>query len=197
MGDPYADKNGVLFNKLSCDDGEILKQQERIYTASRIIELSEKPIDGNFDLKHLQAIHQYVFQDVYSWAGDLRNVAISKGNTMFCPVENIVSYSQIVFDELKAEEWLRQENMCTFCKKGAYYFGEVNMIHPFREGNGRTQRLFFQQLADAAGYSLDFRKITTKQMLNAAIRSAKVDNNGFYEILANSIALKIKMSRSR
>lgn len=112
-------------------------------------------------------------------------------------MENIVSYSEALFKQLKNDHYLRGLDMCAFCQKGAYYFGEINMIHPFREGNGRTQRVFLQFLAKAAGYLLDFKSLTVRQMENASIRSASVDNKGFYDILKKSVRMDKKMSQSR
>jgi cell filamentation protein len=190
MRDPYIYENGILVNKFRCETKDELDEQEKWFTTSRIIEITEKPIVGNFDLIHLQKIHAYIFQDVYAWAGELRTVTITKGNTMFCPVENINSYSKTIFKQLKEANYLKQLNTEAFCQQGAYYLGEVNMIHPFREGNGRSQRLFFQYLAKKAGYELNFKDITAKQMQKASIRSAAIDNKGFYEIFKKAIAPK-------
>lgn len=197
MKDPYTDENGVLRNKLHCKNQTELEELEKMLTLSRIVELQEKPIKGNYDLKHLQKIHEYIFQDIYEWAGQLRTVVISKGQTLFCPTENIESYGQTIFEQLKEDKNLRGMDMYDFCKKGAYYLGEINMIHPFREGNGRTQREFMKSLAQNAGYELNFKYITEKQMKEASIRSATIDSKGLYEILKKSITLQKQRSRSR
>lgn len=73
----------VLKNKMGIRDMEQLHETERKLTMLRILELLDKPVRGAFDLRHLQAIHAYIFRDVYDWAGELRKVDIAKGN-MFC-----------------------------------------------------------------------------------------------------------------
>lgn len=83
MRDPYISENGVLLNKLHCRTQEELQEQEKWFSVSRIIELLENPVKGSFDLKHLQEIHRYIFQDVYPWAGEIRTVTIAKRNTLF------------------------------------------------------------------------------------------------------------------
>jgi Protein involved in cell division len=197
MRDPYINENGVLKNKLQCETKEELEETEKILAIARIIELNENPIRGNYDLKHLQKIHEYIFQDVYEWAGEIRIINIAKGNTLFCPVENIEIYSQTVFDQLEKDKYLKNETEYDFCKKGAEYLGEINMIHPFREGNGRTQREFIKLLGQDAGYEINFKYIKEKQMKEASIRSVTTDNKGFYEILKKSITVKREKSRSR
>lgn len=197
MRDPYTDENGILRNKLQCQTQSELDELEKMLTFTRIVELQEDPVKGNYDLDHLKKIHQYIFQDIYEWAGKLRTVDISKGQTMFCPTENIESYGQTIFEQLKKDKYLKEMDMYDFCKKGAYYLGEINMIHPFREGNGRTQREFMKSLAQNAGYELNFKYITEKQMKAASIRSATTDSKGLYDILKNSITNQKQRSRSR
>jgi len=197
MKDPYINENGVLRNKLHCTNQTELEELEKMLTLLRIVELQEKPIKGNYDLKHLKKIHEYIFQDIYEWAGKLRTVDISKGETLFCPTENIESYGQTIFEQLKVDKNLQGMDVYNFCKKGAYYLGEINMIHPFREGNGRTQREFIKILAQEAGYEINFKYITEKQMKEASIRSATIDSKGLYEILKKSITLQKQRSRSR
>ena len=197
MKDPYINENGVLRNKLHCTNQTELEELEKMLTLLRIVEIQEKPIKGKYDLKHLQKIHEYIFQDIYEWAGKLRTVDISKGETLFCPTENIESYGQTIFEQLKVDKNLQGMDVYNFCKKGAYYLGEINMIHPFREGNGRTQREFMKSLAQNAGYELNFKYITEKQMKDASIRSATIDSKGLYDILKNSITNQKQRSRSR
>ena len=85
------------------------------------------------DIKHLQAIHRYIFQDVYDWAGKVRTVDIAKGN-MFCNVRFISGQADEIFTKLKEEKYLAGLDEETFIKRLAYYFSEINALHPFREG---------------------------------------------------------------
>jgi cell filamentation protein len=130
---------------------------------------------GNFDTAHLRAIHRYLFQDVFPWAGELRVVNISKGNTNFGPAIHIGSALTELFERLAKEKQLTGLSAFKFVERSAFYLGEINAIHPFREGNGRTQREFIRQLALHAGHplswSLEGTGFTQQQMIDASILS--------------------------
>jgi cell filamentation protein len=104
-------------------------------------------------------IHQYLFQDVYEWAGEVRSVDIIMGDSRFCNVRQIQSYSNTIFSALAAEKYLINLEPKVCASRLAHYLSEINAIHPFREGNGRVQRLFISQLAEHAGYSLDYSSL--------------------------------------
>ena len=146
----------VLKNKAGIADQALLDEYEGDFTAIRLLELTQNPVAGSFDLAHLCKIHQYLFQDVYEWAGEVRSVDIVRGDSRFCNVRQIQSYSNIVFNALAAEKYLLSLEPNVFANRLAHYLSEINAIHPFREGNGRVQRLFISQVAEHAGYSLDF-----------------------------------------
>ena len=146
----------VLKNKAGITDQDQLDEYEGDFTAIRLLELTQNPVEGSFDLAHLCKIHQYLFQDVYEWAGEVRTVDIIRGDSRFCNVRHIQSYSNTVFSALAAEKYLVNLEPKVFANRLAHYLSEINAIHPFREGNGRVQRLFISQLAEQAGYSLDY-----------------------------------------
>ena len=146
----------VLKNKAGITDQEQLDEFEGDFTAIRLLELTQNPVEGSFDLAHLCKIHQYLFQDVYEWAGEVRTVDIIRGDSRFCNVRHIQSYSNTVFSALAAEKYLVSLEPKVFAHRLAHYLSEINAIHPFREGNGRVQRLFISQLAEHANYSLDY-----------------------------------------
>ena len=146
----------VLKNTAGITDQDQLDEYEGDFTAIRLLELTQSPVAGSFDLTHLCKIHQYLFQDVYEWAGEVRSVDIVRGDSRFCNVRQIQSYSNIVFKALAAEKYLLSLEPKVFAKRLAHYLSEINAIHPLREGNGRVQRLFISQVAEHAGYSLDF-----------------------------------------
>jgi cell filamentation protein len=146
----------VLKNKAGITDQDQLDEYEGDFTAIRLLELTQNPVEGSFDLAHLCKIHQYLFQDVYEWAGEVRTVDIIRGDSRFCNVRHIQSYSNTVFSALTAEKYLVNLKPKVFANRLAHYLSEINAIHPFREGNGRVQRLFISQLAEHAGYSLDY-----------------------------------------
>ena len=116
-------------------------------------------------------MHKEIFQDVYSWAGTVRNVNISKGNSLFCPAENIHHYVQNIFDKLKKETYFKGLPKEEFCHKAAELFGDINALHPFREGSDRTQKEFIYHLAKNAGYELDLNKADKSQYMKASIES--------------------------
>lgn len=169
----YPDSD-ILINNLSIHDADKLHEAERKLTMLRLIDLLDKPVAGTFNFKHLQTIHKYIFQDIYPWAGKLRTVDIAKSN-MFCKVQFIELQANEIFQKLKNDDYLEELSKNEFAKKAAYYFSEINALHPFREGNGRTQREFVRQLASKSGYVLHFATISEQEMMAASIDSFVCD----------------------
>lgn len=159
MGDPYADPvTGVLFNKLGLRTASELETAEREITHVALILLRESPVQPSYDLAHLQTMHERIFGDIYEWAGQIRTVAIAKEN-LFCLPQYLESSAADIFGALREENFLRDVDRESFVGRLAHYLGEVNAVHPFREGNGRAQRAFFEQLAHDAGYTLDWQRL--------------------------------------
>jgi cell filamentation protein len=154
----------VLKNKAGITDQDQLDEYEGDFTAIRLLELTQNPVEGSFDLAHLCKIHQYLFQDVYDWAGEVRTVDIIRGDSRFCNVRHIQSYSNTVFSALAAEKYLVNLEPKVFAHRLAHYLSEINAIHPFREGNGRVQRLFISQLAEHAGNYLDYSALDQAEL---------------------------------
>lgn len=157
----------ILINKLGIKDNKALNKAEREITAMRVSQIKENARKGCFDLKHLQEIHKFIFRDIYTWAGQLRTVNIAKGN-QFCNCMYIESGSKPIFDKLREENYLIGTQPVDICEKLAYYLGEINVIHPFREGNGRAQRVFLESLAQVAGYHVDFTSVSGPEMIEAS-----------------------------
>ena len=171
-GDCYLDpETGVLRNRLGITDEQRLAQAEASLVAWRSYELSQKPLAGDFDLAHLQAIHRHLFGDVYDWAGEIRTIDLAKGNTYFAHHPYIVSASRPIFEPLKKERYLQGLNPAAFSERAADYLGEINALHPFREGNGRAQREFINHLAWASGYTIDWSAIHPDELMQASIES--------------------------
>lgn len=181
----YPDSE-TLINKLNIRDPEKLCEAERRLTMLRLNDLLERPISGKFDLKHLQDIHYYIFQDIYAWAGKIRTVDIAKSN-MFCKVQFISGQAQEIFGSLKEERYLAGLSRSEFVKKAAYYFSEINALHPFREGNGRAQREFVRELALQQGHVLHFSRVGTQEMLEAS-KESFLCKYGKMEKLSDKIA---------
>lgn len=178
----------VLKNKLNILDQNELKIAEREITALRTAQALTTRIEGNFDFKHLAQIHRFLFGDIYEWAGTIRTVNISKGN-QFCLCQFIQEQMDEVFKKLKKEYYLIDCNdKNEVAKRLAYYLGEINSIHPFREGNGRAQRMFVEHLAAYLGYRLDFMKISSHEMLEASARSFMSDYTLMEELMIRALS---------
>ena len=174
----------VLKNNLNIQNLDILYKAERDFSSIRQAELYKKGVTGDFSLEHLCSIHKQLFQDIYPWAGEIRTVDISKG-TIFCLVQFIESQFSFIYRQLKKENFLMDiTDKKEMAKRLSYYLGEINMIHPFREGNGRTQRIYIEQLCMNNGrFEIDFTEVSKDEMISASIQSANQNN----ELLENLI----------
>lgn len=188
--DPYYYDNGTLRNRFGVRDRDELAAIEYEITAVRIAEIERSPLDGGFDLTHLQAVHRYLFGDVYEWAGELRTVEISKGDAMFCLVRFIVPASEQVFAsvptvlrDLRSGGGLGPVSL-------ADLYADVNALHPFREGNGRAQRAFIGLLCRKVGVRLDWGEISAGGNLAASLAAHRGDNSGF------QVALQLAANQS-
>ncbi|MBV9266911.1 MAG: Fic/DOC family protein [Acidobacteriaceae bacterium] len=187
--DPYVDPiSGVLRNRLGITDEAALEKSEAAHVAIRSFELTQKPLKGGFDLAHLQAIHRYLFQDVYEWAGELRAIDISKGGHMFAHHTHIQSAAAPIFRQLAEEKHLAGMGPDAFSNRAAHYLGELNALHPFREGNGRAQREFISHLAYANGYDIAWQNVKRADMLDASIRSFMGDNSKLATIIRENLS---------
>jgi cell filamentation protein len=167
-GDPYTDPvTGVLRNELGLSTAAALEAAEREITHAALISLRETPVRPAYDLGHLREVHRRIFGDIYDWAGRVRTVAIAKGS-MFCPPQYIEPSAAETFRQLRAENFLRGLERDPFIDRLTYYLGEVNAVHPFREGNGRTQRAFFEQLANDAGFTLPWQHLDADRNIAAS-----------------------------
>jgi cell filamentation protein len=162
---------GVLINKVGITDAQALDAFEADATAIRMFELFQDPVPGSFDVDHVKQIHRHLFQDVFDWAGEFRLVDISRGTSRFANFLLIEGYLSKCLGQLSQEKWLVGMLPHEFTSRLAFYMGEINAVHPFREGNGRVQRLFCSQLAQRAGYFVDFESISQDQMYVAMIAS--------------------------
>lgn len=152
--DPYLDlEHGLLRNRLALTDRAELARVEAGATAIRLAELETHDLPGHYDLAHLQAFHRHLFGDVYDWAGELRTVSIGKG-MLFCLPGQLFPSGEALFAQLARRRFLRGLERTAFVDDLAGFLGELNALHPFREGNGRTQRAFCGQLARAAGHPI-------------------------------------------
>jgi cell filamentation protein len=180
----------VLINRFNIRDYKKLQITERKLSYAKITYLSANPFKGVFDLKYLQKIHRYIFEDIYAWAGMIRGGQFFfKDETEFCRAEMIYIYANDIFGKLRNEKWLRGCSRVNFIERMSYYMGEINALHPFREGNGRTQRVFFEELARRARYEVNFGRSNTDELLTADIAAYNKDYEPLITLLDHKIVL--------
>lgn len=167
--DPYCYKGtGVLRNKAGLRGAEALEAFELEMTTLR----AEEPLpDGRFGPAHYRAVHRHLFQDVYSWAGRYRTVRTSKGGNPFCFPEHIPSQMDALFAQVRAGPCFAEPNRAAFIAAAAELLGELNAIHPFREGNGRSQLAFMHLIGLQAGHPFDFARVERETFLPAMVAS--------------------------
>jgi len=197
-------------NKFGILNPAALEKVIRSTTRLRAESLKTSPIDGDFDLDHLRAIHHHLFQDVYDWAGELRLVDFHRNEalfstangateackslpadlgppTQFTSAAGIASECRQLFDELAAEGRLCGLDRPGFVERGVYFLSEVFRIHPFRDGNGRTTRTFFHQLAAQAGWDLDLDRIAHVRRHVSAYRAHCGDPSELTDLFDQSL----------
>jgi len=190
--DPHSEQGTACpRNFFGTTDYETLSRTERIFSLQRLHELERAGVTGSFDLAHLRGIHRYLFQDVFQWAGEVRQVGMAKvGGFPFAPPMHIASALTEALTKLKAENFLRGLDAATFSERAAYYLGEINAIHPFREGNGRTQREFVRQLAQQAGHTISWAGISQAENVTASILShTSGDNSGLARMIRTAMVM--------
>lgn len=156
--DPYTEVSGVLRNRLGITDQNTLEAVERAAAFQRIVQLEQNPIDGVFDFGHLQAIHRYILQDVYEWAGELRTsdtgaFGIPHARPQFLTEELDRVFAQIAAGAPSSTD----RNAATDAIAG--HWSELTLVHPFRDGNSRSQRVFFDQMFRHAGWAVDWADV--------------------------------------
>ncbi len=187
--DPYLyPGTDVLKNLRDIRDPDILSRFEAEATSRRIIQLISAPVPGKFDTARLKAIHKHIFQDVYAWAGQFRTVNISKGGHPFGAAAFVESALNDLLQKLSAENYLQAVDPKVFASRAGYFLSEINAAHPFREGNGRTQREFIRELGRQAGFVVDWSRITPDQMIAASRESFQTgDSSALSELISASM----------
>jgi cell filamentation protein len=160
----------VLRNKFNETDPVRLTAKEEFASRERIRELAVSPIAGEFNYDHMKAIHRYVFQDVYEWAGEERIGPVGQfmtkdGHSYYGAGPALTSAAEAEYAKLAGTNFLRDLEPAAFVDELAERWGELNVIHSFREGNTRSQFVFFSQLAEQAGYRIDAEKFVPEASL--------------------------------
>ncbi len=171
VSDPYCyPGTTVLKNLPGLRDQRALDGFETAITAQR----ADEPLPaGRLSVRHYCAVHRHLFQDVYAWAGRFRTVRIAKEGSAFCYPEHIGPQMARLFASLRRQDFLKHRSAAQFAKGAAAFLSTLNAIHPFREGNGRTQTSFLVLLAVRADHPLDVQRLMPEEFLAAMIASFK------------------------
>jgi len=180
------DGTACLINKFGIRDDKELEAAEGIITASNASLLEQQPMPGWYNFAHYKAIHRFLFGDIYEWAGKIRDINLSKQCTHFVPAHEIERVGGALFARI-------QNNLSKplpykrYAAQLAQFYHDVNMLHPFREGNGRTQRTFFAQLIRQAGYEINFSAVDKDLLTFAVIQAAGGVMDHLQEFFAENI----------
>lgn len=177
-----------LVNKLGIRDEKRLSEVEAQITFAKAVMLEETPIDDDFGFEHFKKIHEFLLCDLYEWAGQVRTVDISKKRTKFLDASSIESIGTKCFAKVK-EGYFEDLPFDEFVKRIAEFYNDVNYIHPFREGNGRTQRIYFAQLIRHYGYDINFADVDTDELMIATIQASSGVMDFLVEFFENSIII--------
>lgn len=185
--DPYCyNDSDILINKLNIKNLVILGQAE-----TEITELSSASIDFSpppYDFPYLQNIHQKLFTDLYEWAGKIRVIGINKGDTMFCRPEYIKQEADKLFKILSNANYFQDASLSILIVKIAEFYGDLNIIHPFREGNGRSQRILFEHIIVNCGYKISWANVNKEEWIQANINSVHCDYTVLESIFSRCIS---------
>ena len=189
----YADSH-VLKNKLNIHDGEVLSNAERDFTllAVQDLEFSEPP----YDLSYLQLLHKKIFGLVYDWAGDIREVDISKADTRFCTIHRIEPEAKKIFFSIQKQNYFKELPEPEFINAISELYTDLNLIHPFREGNGRVQRLFFEHLVLHNNYIIDWNVVSKEDWIEANIQGVFCNFKPMINIFTSALQPIANMDRS-
>ena len=157
----------VLRNRFNIRDAGQLRKLDADISSIKQLHLIKEPVKGRFTVNHLCQIHKFLFDDIYPFAGHFRREDIMKGQTRFQGFAQISSKLAVLLSELKKENHLRGLDFELLIERSAYYFAELNYIHPFREGNGRAIREFMRQLYDYNGYEVNWSAVSSEELLRA------------------------------
>ena len=188
----FIEGTNVLKNNLGISNRDELLKKEVEITAQKLFQLYMEPIDLGFGIEHLKAIHTYLFEDIYPFAGEYRNVYMEKNNSYFTPVDDIDDRLREIFDMMDSE-LPKVGSMYSFaCFLAEYYVLLLN-VHPFREGNGRSIREFIREYANEKSKILSIGPINfswsnvdgdvINSIINKSLAYRSIIENEFFKAL--------------
>ena len=178
-----------LINKFNIRDTAVLAQVEADITFAKAVELEKSPMEGEFSKEYYQAIHRFLFEDLYDWAGTFRTIDFSKKGTQFTDCTKLDDLFDKLFMRLKGMNYLKGIPFDKFIDEIVDVYCSLNMLHPFREGNGRTQRAFIAELIRYNGYTINFSKMDKDLLMIATIQSAQGVTDHLRNIFAESVKI--------
>lgn len=184
MRDPYLYEDAaVLRNKLDIRQQELLDEAEADYVVFRLKDLALNPLPGDYHTVHFLKMHEFIFQDIFEWAGKPRTISIYKEEDVlggqsieYSDPFDIVKDLHHVLHDMRSKEWKkmsREQISCEFCDSLA----KLWKIHPFREGNTRTTVTFCCQFADEMDFSINRKLLEDNARY---VRTALVAYNAYF-----------------
>lgn len=189
---PVASDNGkyensiVLVNYFNIEVHSHLREVERVIVSLRLAEFLTKPLSHKFDFDYLKEIHTQLFSDIFPFAGEVRTCESSK-RTAFCKPQFIDSMQKHIFSKLQADRYLVDKDFESFVNEVAYFFGELEALHPFLDGNGRALRVFFYLLALNAGFEVKWYEVDPDRLLEADICAIECEYQNLIDVLSEAI----------
>jgi cell filamentation protein len=181
----YPDTD-VYINYFDLKDQDMLDDIESEIVSVRMAQLILEKKKTTFDFDHLKRIHKALFADIYPFAAQVRQMSVTK-RTVFCLPQYIDSMASQIFEKLKEERYLHDQEHEEFVDNLAYYMAEIHALHPFLDGNTRTMRLFFLELCNEANWDLDFSDSDSSRFLEADIASLEGDYQPLITILLDVV----------
>ncbi|MBO4388705.1 MAG: Fic family protein [Spirochaetales bacterium] len=189
---PSGDEDGrypgtkCLVNFFNIRDREKLKAVESRIVPIRMAQLLAGELPVKFDFNLLREIHSALFSDIYPSAGEIRHFGASK-RTSFCRPEYIQDMADNIFGKLLADRYLTDRDEESFINDLAFYMGEVQALHPFFDGNGRSARAFFYLLILNAGYDMKWYEIDPDRLLEADISAITGEYQLLIDVLSEAV----------
>lgn len=177
----------VLINKLGIQDQSELNSVERQFVLLKSSQAEQETIFKNIDFNFYKELHKQLFGDLYEWAGTVRSMNISKKGTVFCNFEDIERIGTLKFQRLAEQNYLKGLTKSRFIDELTEFYHDMNMLHPFREGNGRTLRLFITLLVRNAGYTLNFSDCDSDLLMIATIKASQGDLSLLKEVFSELV----------
>lgn len=181
--------SNVLINLLGITDEKALQKAEQDLTELTALDIELKLPPYNVD--YLCNIHQRLFEDIYAWAGEFRSIDISKGDTRFCNCSRIEAEAKKLFRELSNVNFFLDDTREELVAHAAELYVELNMIHPFRDGNGRAQRILFEHIIINCGYEFSLDSINENEWIQANVSGVNCDYGPMIGIFDKCIGQKL------